>query len=74
MRAWHVIMANGADQTVTAHDLDNFGGTLSFTTHQYSGDDRPVIVRAFAPAAWRDVELVPTDDNVPICQPVQSDA
>jgi hypothetical protein len=60
MRAWHVIMNNGADQTITAHECDIFGGVLAFSTAFARADDF-VVVRAFAPGAWQDVDLVDTE-------------
>lgn len=58
LRAWHVVTANGGDQTVTAHHCDVIhGGILSFTT-SLSETSGLILVRAFAATAWQDVTLV----------------
>lgn len=60
MRAWHVIMANGGDTTIAAHDLDIYSGVLSFSNETPLVPGHYTIVRAFGPNAWHDVELVDT--------------
>jgi hypothetical protein len=59
-RAWHVIMANGGDQTVTAHLCRVLSGVLLFINYTPHDEANRVLVRAFSPNAWRDVDLVDT--------------
>lgn len=60
-RSWHIILANGADETVTAHDCTIYEGVLRFTsppTHHPPDDLSSILIRAFGPQAWHDVGLV----------------
>jgi len=73
LRAWHIVMANGGDATVTAHSCESSSGVLEFFNREVAPDDYfgpGLLVRAFAPAAWQDVELVdvptvPSDASPP---------
>jgi hypothetical protein len=58
-RTWHVVTGSGADATIKAHHCDHLDGVLSFSDYTRPDDDpNYVLVRAFAPGQWADVELV----------------
>jgi hypothetical protein len=63
MRAWHVVMANGADQTVIAQRCRLNADTIFFLNDDPDNpDEELVVVRAFGPGVWADLELVTMPD------------
>jgi hypothetical protein len=58
--AWHVVLANGADATITAHEAECECGALTFYDRELDSQIRydRTLVRAFAATAWSEVELV----------------
>jgi len=57
--AWHIVTGTGADVTVSAHECDHYDGVLTFRNHTiYDGDRESVLVRAFGPGRWAEVEMV----------------
>jgi hypothetical protein len=55
IHTWTVTKPTDPAETVTAHDLSTYDGTLTFST---SDGDEYTIVRSFSHDAWKDVALV----------------
>jgi hypothetical protein len=53
------VTGTGADITVSAHECDHYDGVLTFRDHTiFDGEHASVLVRAFGPGRWVDVEMV----------------
>lgn len=57
---WKVTGPDGQTRTVTANEVDPWEGTLTFRRRLSVGvkDSESVVLRAFPPSAWVEVELV----------------
>jgi hypothetical protein len=72
MRAWHIILGDNSNATVAAHDCDIYTGVLQFSRQEIDDLDEDrinVLVRAFAPTEWREVELVETPELTAVHTP-----
>ena len=71
-RAWHVLMTNGGGETIVAHQAQVRSGVLSFRNRP-KPEHKNVLVRAFAPHVWLEVNLVDTPASGPVHLPVVHD-
>lgn len=63
-RAWHINMAHGGGETITAHDCTvESGGVLLF--HNILPTGR-ILVRALCAREWNQAELIDTPVSAPV--------
>lgn len=62
-RVWHLYLADGGVDYITAHDCDCQGGHLTFWNWDPVDDEHLLLIKAFPPALWTYCELVDTPDS-----------
>jgi hypothetical protein len=73
-RAWHVVMANGGDVTVTAHRCTIRDGVLLFRNAPPPSEEERslILVRAFGREAWDDCALIDTPHAPAVQRPASA--
>lgn len=76
LRAWQVQRPNGTTETILAHGVDTWDGTLTLVIRQRVADQEmeSVSVRAFAPGQWTEYTLEHEPTAAPVTAQDQSAA